>query len=216
MPRIIETVGGQKEDESEQAGGGVTWTICIFKFEFFFSAPVAPQIFHTLSGLSSCSTWRLSFFCSLSFFYSSRSYSQSIFSFFFLTSLQYLSLCVQYISFSEVYIFLLSISLHLKVQKRVLPLLYLYIHIHIHSPTVSWVFLSSAQFSFFSFLLLFFSSVYRFSFFNFSFLLFCLYVSTVHICTYVYSIYGSASLSILLHHLHDLQNSTVSISSLYL
>ena len=52
MPRIIETVGGQKEDESEQAGGGVTWTICIFKFEFFFSAPVAPQIFHTLSAFS--------------------------------------------------------------------------------------------------------------------------------------------------------------------
>ena len=52
MPRIIETGGGQKEDESEQAGGGVTWTICIFKFEFFFSAPVAPQIFHTLSAFS--------------------------------------------------------------------------------------------------------------------------------------------------------------------
>ena len=113
MPRIIETVGGQKEDESEQAGGGVTWTICIFKFEFFFSAPVAPQIFHTLSAFSPAICLSLSEDWALAL------PDGSVFSVLFLSSIP-LSLTPSLFflfSFSllySIYLFVYSISLFLK------------------------------------------------------------------------------------------------------
>ena len=143
MPRIIETVGGQKEDESEQAGGGVTWTICIFKFEFFFSAPVAPQIFHTLSAfspaicLSLSEDWALALPDGLVFsvlFLSSIPLvlTLSLFFLFSFSLLYSIYLFVYSISLFLKYTFFCSLSLYIWKYRKGFYLFFIYIYIYIY------------------------------------------------------------------------------------
>ena len=162
MPRIIETGGGQKEDESEQAGGGVTWTICIFKFEFFFSAPVAAQIFHTLSAfspaicLSLSEDWALALPDGLVFsvlFLSSIPlvpYSQSIF-FFFLSHFftVSISLCTVYLFFWSIHFSALYLFTSESTEKGFTSSLFIYTYTYTFTYSILGLSVFSSIFFFF-------------------------------------------------------------------